>query len=152
MKFDSSGIPYNAPLSAAEKIQLASGLFPSGEANYFDFSQDRSLYQGSGINAVYPSPTGIQVQNGIFVDNDLEVSGLYPTYPPDVNPVEKSGIFDFENLASRFSNVSQVSGLKIESFDIFNPYIHYYRVESQPVKIPYISTYKLSTVYDPYKR
>lgn len=157
MKFDDNGIPYNAPLSASEKFQYPSGFLPSGEANYFDFAQDRSYHKTSGINAIYPSPTGIPVQNGIFVKpkvgGGFEASGIYPTYPQDVDPVEKSGIFDFENLSSRFSNVSQVSGLKIESFEIFNPYIHYYRSsKKEVVRIPYISTYKLSVSFDPYKR
>lgn len=155
MKFDNNGIPYNAPLSAVEKTQYPSGLLPSGEANYFDFSQDRSYHDGSGINAIYPSPTGV-VQNGIIVKPKIgggfEASGIYPTYPSDANPVEKSGIFDFQNLDSRFSNVSQVSGLKIESFEIFNPYVHYYRVKNKQVEIPYVSTYRLGVEWNPYTR
>jgi hypothetical protein len=131
-----SGIPYNTSLTSDQKKQLPSGLLPSGEANYYDFTQDK--YRPSGINSEYPFPN--------------VVSGLYPTYPPNVNPVERSGIFNYDGLVSRFTNVSQVSGLKIESFDIFNPYIHYYRVNDIAVKIPYVSTYKISISYDPYKR
>ena len=126
------GIPYNAPLTESQKQQLPSGLIPSGEANFFDFSQ-------SGINNIYPSPSNFN-------------SGIYVTYPKDANPIERSGIFNSDGLISRFSNVNQVSGLKIESFEIFNPYIHYYRVKDNPIKIPYTSTYKVSVSYDPYKR
>lgn len=139
-----NGIPYNAPLTNGQKIQYPSGILPSGEANYYDFTQDK--YRPSGINAEYPYPN-LTIQNGTFVP-----SGFYPTYPPNVNPVEKSGIFNYDGLVSRFTNVAQVSGLKIESFEIFNPYIHYYRVDDNVVKIPYISTYKVSVSYDPYKR
>lgn len=136
-----SGIPYNAPLTSEQKVQLPSGLLPSGEANYYDFSQDRAYYNGSGINHIYPSPSDFS-----------EESGIFKTYPSSATPIERSGIFNFDNLNSRFSNVSQVSGLKLESFEIFNPYIHYYRIDNKPVKIPYISTYKVSIGYDPYKR
>lgn len=133
-----SGVPYNAPLTSEQKKQQPSGLLPSGEANFFDFSQ-------SDINSIYPHPSGTVV-NGVFVP-----SGFFPTYPNAANPVEKSGIFNYDDLSSRFSNVSQVSGLKIESFEVFNPYIHYYRVDNTPVKIPYVSTYKVSINYNPYQ-
>lgn len=152
MKIDSSGIPYNAPLSIIEKIQLPSGLLPSGEANFYDFLQNEKPYNlGSGINNVYPFPINSIVVSGI------KVSGLFSTYPPTVNPVEISGIFNYDGLVGKFSNVSQVSGLKIESFDIFNPYIYHYKVFDEDdnlreIKIPYISTYKVSLSYDPYKR
>jgi hypothetical protein len=136
-----SGVPYNAPLTSGQKQQLPLGLLPSGEANYYDFNQDRSYHGGSGINYLYPSPSGFN-----------QASGVIRTYPPNVNPVEQSGIFSYNELSSAFSNVSQVSGLKIESFDIFNPYIHYYRIDNQPVKIPYVSTYKVSINYNPYQR
>ena len=131
-----SGIPYNTSLTSEQKRQLPSGLLPSGEANFYDFTQDK--YRPSGINSEYPFP-------------DVP-SGLYPTYPPNVDPIERSGIFNYDGLISRFSNVAQVSGLKIEGFEIFNPYIHHYRVNNTAVKIPYISTYKISISYDPYKR
>lgn len=141
MKFDGNGIPYNAPLSAAEKTQLPSGLLPSGEANYFDFVQ----YIGNGINKAYPSP------NVAVIDGAIE-SGLLRSYPSSVFGVEKSGIFNYNELTGKFSNAVEANKLKIESFSIFNPYILHYRVDDTTVRIPYTSTFKVSISYDPYIR
>ena len=137
-----SGIPYNAPLTNEQKKQLPSGILPSGEANYYDFAQS-----SKPLNETYPSPTGTAI-SGIVP----ALSGFFPTYPKNANPIEKSGIFNYDNLVGKFSNVNQVSGLKIESFEIFNPFILHYQLNNKVVKIPYISTYKVSTGYNPYSR
>jgi hypothetical protein len=142
MIIDNQGIPYNAPLTDEQKKQFPSGILPSGEANYYDFTQS-----SKPLNETYPSPTGTAI-SGIVP----ALSGFFPTYPKNANPIEKSGIFNYENLVSRFSNVNQVSGLKIESFELFNPVILHYQLNDKVIKIPYISTYKVSISYDPYLR
>lgn len=142
MIIDNQGIPYNAPLTNEQKKQFPSGILPSGEANYYDFAQN-----SKPLNETYPSPTGTAI-SGIVPT----LSGFFPTYPKNANPIEKSGIFSYDNLVGKFSNVNQVSGLKIESFELFNPVILYYQLNGKAIKIPYISTYKVSISYDPYLR
>lgn len=126
--------------------QLASGMiFPSGEANFYDFAQDHSYHKGSGIN-----------RNLSYIDKSGE---LYETYKVNESGLaERSGIFSFNKLISTFSNSS---GTVIPD-DIYldNPYVHYYPdsknktnfKKNSPFYIPYISSYKVSIVYDPYKR
>lgn len=109
-------IPSIVPLTSEQKAQLKpSGILPSGESNFYDYSQ--KMPETSGVS----------------------------------NP-DESGIFHYNELVSSFSNVSEVSGLKANDFEIFNNYIHYYpKPEDQsPVKIPYVSTYKVSILFDPY--
>ena len=107
-------IPSIVPLTDEQKIQLKpSGIMPSGESNFYDYSQKMPETSGS--------------------------------YHPD-----ESGILHYNGLVSSFSNVSEVSGLKANDFEIFNDYIHYYPSDDKPVKIPYTSTYRVSTIFDPY--
>ena len=110
-------------------------IFPSGEANFYDFTQDHSNNDGSGINVP-------------FVDHG---SGVIATYGPDSNPVETSGILAASGLATAFSNSQEVSQTQITNFTIFNNYIHNTSgVSGLPVLIPYLSTYTVSLKYDPY--
>lgn len=131
-------------LTDAQK-KLASGmLFPSGEANYYDFSQDHSYHSGSGINIKYTPTSG----------------ELYETYPPNSSGIaERSGVFSYVNLISKFSSGS--GNLPIDDFSLYNDYIHYYN-KNEPTsknikknlefRVPFVSSFKASVVFDPYKR
>jgi len=121
-------------------------LIPSGRSNFFDYSQHQDNNGGSGINSIYPSPSDFSMQ-----------SGLIKTYPTTIQAKESSGIFSYYNLSSRFSNAqSTQSGV---DFYGLNDYIHYFPKSfndddssNSNVNIPYISTYKVSTPYNPYGR
>lgn len=115
-------------------------LVASGESNFYDHLQDRELNGGSGINASFPNPSNA-------------ISGVYQTYASSAQIPNQydSGIFNFNYLASQFSNANTID-ITISDFDTFNPYIHYYRTNNQPVEIPFISTYRVSVVYNPYRR
>lgn len=138
----------NLPLTPGQKLTASGILLPSGESSYYDFSQDYSYHDGSGINVLYPSP--------------YFVSGLLATLPPSggnttggTNGVGSGNIFNYGGLTGLFSNAeaSLVSG--INDFTIFNAYIHYYTIPTitvtgaanQTVFIPYISDY---TVVPPF--
>lgn len=131
------------PLSNTQK-QLASGMiFPSGEANFYDFAQDHSYHRGSGINVKYVRTSG----------------ELLYTYPPNSSGIaERSGIFSFNGLISQFS--SSNGQVTPDDFSLYAPYVHYYpdRKKSSNFKqdaafyIPFVSSFKVSTIYDPYKR
>lgn len=67
-------------------------------------------------------------------------------------------IFNYNKLSSIFSNASQVASFKEETFE-FSPYIHYYPKNDAPdtaslddfsLKIPYISSYDINKLYNPY--
>ncbi len=128
------------PLTSGQRVQLVSGVLPSGEGGYVDFAQ-----QGSGINASF----------------NYDSSGILLTYPPaSGHPVDsgrESGIFHFNELLSQFSNASEIKVDQIEDFTIFNPYVHHetlpttYDLEYRdPIEIPYISTYDLVIEFNPY--
>ena len=165
--------PYTkTPLTKEEKSlpigQLPSGVLPSGEANFFDIAQHHEHNEGSGINAVFPSPSG-------FIVSGPGQSGVYQTYGPNPNleVVDKSGIFSYNNLVGVFSNGTQsrnASGLidfsfggisagSVTDFTGFNNYVHYYGRPTSPgainpgfipIKIPYISDVTIAVEYDPY--
>ena len=149
-------------------LYLTSGILPSGQENYFDPRQDPDNNAGLSMNAFYPSPAN---KDGTFTG-----TGLLMTYPPwwfsthpsgydpelrDILGISKdSGILHYENLVGKFSNVSKVSGIATQDFNIFNPYIHYYpkntkitnanKSEDSPVLIPYVSDYEIVQPINPY--
>ena len=164
--------PYTkTPLTEAEKVlkpNLPSGMLPSGEANFFDVAQHHEHNDGSGINAIFPSPSG-------FIVSGPGQSGAYQTYGPNSGlvVVDTSGIFSYNNLSGVFSNGTQsrnASGLidfsfggisagSVTDFTGFNNYVHYYGIGTPstaiisgiiPVKIPYISDVTVASGYDPY--
>lgn len=115
-------------------------ILPSGKAHFFDTAQSYINNSGSGINSVYPSPSGFS-----------EFSGVYKTYGPNagLGELDTSGIFQFNHNSGIFS-----SGLIVHSgiSTIFNPYIHYYAaIGLGSVRIPYVSSYTVSSGYNPYK-
>ena len=113
-------------------------VLPSGEGNYFDFSQHQSVNAGSGIN--FP-----------FVQ-DTSGSGLIATYGPNGSPVEKKNTFSPYGLAVPFSNSQAAAVTQIDDFTIFNDYVHYETgVASAAVQIPFLSTYTVAINFDPYK-
>lgn len=150
-------------------LYLTSGILPSGQENYFDISQDFENNGGLAINSFYPSPVD---QNGVFTGTGLLVT--YPPwwftthpsgYTPEIRKIlgilRQSGILNYQDLIGIFSNVSSVSGIPIQDFSIFNPYIHYYpsympitnddKIYNFAVSIPYISDYEMAELYDPYE-
>lgn len=160
--FDQDGIPENRPLSNEQKsLDLKanpSGVIPSGEANFYDFYQSHIYHKGSGINVYYPHPTG---KTPLEFD---PISGIIRTYPSDNGKYSyaESGILNYSNLSSIFSNAIAISGNNIQSFNISNPYIHYYpkNTGAKPdnnnnvVEIPFVSSYKeTNTLFSfyPYK-
>lgn len=144
----------NLPLTSGQK-QLPSGaLLPSGEANFFDFSQSHENNSGSGINSLYPNPSG-----GIFTEEYWNISGIYKTYPENsgLTVVDTSGIFHYNGLSGVFSNGPQTRSSGINDFVIFNPYIHYYSqvgvaptFASAAIKIPFVSDYRIAYTFNPY--
>lgn len=148
-------------ITTEQKALLPGMILPSGEDNFFDFRQDYSARNGQGINTDYPNP--------FFGGSGNE---LLATNPPDsgrgitggVNGIGSGelGFLSYNNVSGLFSNAvgSLVSG--ITDFTIFNPYIHYYGVQTRnvrgvetvPVTIPYLSDYtaisgdRLFDVYD----
>ena len=130
----------NGPLTDAQKTLPSGAIFPSGEANFYDFLQSHENAGSSGINATFPSPSGFSSESGII-----------RTYGPDGSGVDTSGIFSSSNLSSRFSNSSRIDVNSITEFSIFNTYIHYGTgVDGGSIQIPYVSTYSVSVEYDPY--
>ena len=130
----------NEPLTDEQKVLGSGQVLPSGESNFYDYSQDRSYNNGSGINVNFPSPS-----------NFIDASGTIRTYPPNVNVVETSGIFAADNLKTAFSNSLDTVLSGITDFTIFNNYIHHTTgVNNTPIQIPYLSDYTISTGFNPY--
>lgn len=123
-------------------------VLPSSESNFFDSNQYHSVNDGSGINAIFPSP----------------ISGyaVYGTYGP-YSLVSGNSIFGYNDLDSRFSSASGYS-LR-NNFNSFNDYIHYYpkkiddlddindnnKGKNKQLQIPYVSSFKYSIYsFNPY--
>lgn len=133
------------PLTNEQKVLPSGALLPSGEANFFDFRQDRSNRNGQGIDTDYPNPFFAGSGRALLATNPT-LSGIITS---GLIGGGEQGIFSYNNLSGQFSNAvgSLVSG--ITDFTIFNPYIHYYGVQVRnvrgneiiPVTIPYLSDY-----------
>lgn len=163
-------------------LQGGTGVFTG---NFADYHQDRDFsgndedlknlgtllnnFGGNGINKYYTSPSEYTYGN----NNNGKLngpSGILITYPPHLNSPEwttyngskGSGIFNFKEFLSQFSNAPSTRIYSIElnqdDVDIFSPYIHYYSYEPEPnlsldnsVKIPYLSDLVPTTnVWDRY--
>ena len=111
------------PLTSGQKVQLVSGVLPSGESSFFDNRQLHSQrqetinFKGSGINAPFPYPnqstknefkftTNLNPFSEMFSDEWWAASGIIKTYPADVvgytfeNPAmnaQESGIFHWNS-------------------------------------------------------
>lgn len=103
------------PLTSGQKVQLVSGVLPSGESSFFDNRQLHS--RGSGINTPFPYPnqstknefkftTNLNPFSEMFSDEWWAASGIIKTYPADVvgytseNPAmnaQESGIFHWNS-------------------------------------------------------
>ena len=130
----------NSPLTNEQKVLGSGQVLPSGESNFYDFSQDYSYNNGSGINANFPSPSDF--------NHD---SGTIRTYGAEGNIVEKSGVFSASNLEIPFSNATTAGVSGITDFTIFNNYIHNQLSNNDTVvQIPFLSTYKVSEGFNPY--
>lgn len=165
--FYNEGLGPQIPLSEVQRALGPSGVLPSGEANSFDFRQ-----QGSGINQDYPYPN-LTTSDDLAFESDADratfpdafsdewwaASGVVKTYPESSGALaddeRESGIFHFQQLLSRFSNASEVSGNQIDDFTIFNSYIHHQRLPANnnnapAIQIPFVSTYSLSIDWNAY--
>lgn len=140
----------HTPLTDEQKALPSGALLPSGEHFFADSSQAYGS-DGSGINSVFPSPTN----SDSYWDN----SGVFKTYGVNENLIvsNSSGLFNYNDLSGVFSNAptTRISG--IYSFTLFNPYIHHYHKSTpsninttQAVKIPFVSDYTVSVVYNTY--
>jgi len=137
------------PLTEAQKALPSGMLLPSGEASFYDLSQNHDS-DGSGINASFPNPT--------FSDGYWDESGIFKTYGPNTGlTVKQSGLFNYDGLSGVFSNGPATRESGITDFTLFNPYIHYQSRSTPnnisttvPVKIPFISDYTISITYDVY--
>ena len=131
-------------------------ILPSGESNFFDYSQI------SPINKQYPSPR-LLGSDFYFLNSGVIYSGIYQTLPSGAPSPETTGIFHYSGFNSLFSNYSQHQ--RVNDFQIFNPYIHYYPKdveildtldednmgEDQKLEIPYISSYRINILpFNPY--
>lgn len=137
---EGSDCPQNfAPLSTEQKKQLEpSGILPSGESNFFDFTQHHNHNNGDGINSKFPDPDSFDSSSGVlktYAKTEFEQSE------------SDNNIFNYTGLVNngQFSSASQV--IQIVDFNIFNPYIHLYG----NIQIPYLSSYKVSSPYNPYE-
>ena len=131
----------NQPLTSGQKVLPSGALIPSGEANFYDFRQEPLYNGGSGINASYPNPSTFN-----------PASGALATYGSTGSPTDTSGVFAYNNLQGPFSGSGDVPITRISDFTIFNNYIHYASgVGGEAIKIPYTSTYTVSTRFDPYR-
>jgi|SRR5210317_1565325 hypothetical protein len=115
------------PLTSGQRVQLISGVLPSGESVFFDNRQLHG-FSGSGINVPYPypnqstkndfkfttnlNPSGLSNSgedsqfSEMFSDEWWAASGIIKTYPADVvgytsgNPAmnaQESGIFHWDS-------------------------------------------------------
>jgi hypothetical protein len=159
--FYDEGIGPSLPLSQAQRAQGPSGVLPSGEGGGFDFAQ-------SGINSPFPYPNENTPENLAFSDGATradfpdqfdsdwwDVSGVIKTYGPEEGQLADSGVFNFNELLSQFSNSQEVSDQQITDFTIFNSYVHHQTLpandrNSTKIEIPYLSTYSVSIDFNAY--
>lgn len=159
--FYDEGIGPSLPLSAVQRAQGPSGVLPSGESGGFDLAQ-------SGINAPFPYPNENTAEDLAFSDGATradfpdqfsdgwwDASGTIRTYGPEEGQVAESGVFNFNELLSQFSNSQEVSVNQITDFTIFNSYIHHQVLpandeKATKIEIPYLSTYSVSIDFDAY--
>lgn len=144
-------VPTNFLLTQIQKQQkVPSGILPSGQENYFDTIQDPDNNAGFPINAFYPSPAS----NGTFTGTGLLATYAPTGYPQEIQyrlgQLKESGILNFYELFSLFSNSQLAALYQVSDFNIFNPYVHYYSNESLPVLIPYVSDYEIVSPISPY--
>lgn len=135
-------------------IPPSSILLPSGYSNFFDTTQ--YTYD---INTKFPSP---DPKNQSIVPNNVLVSGIYKTYPKDVDVVASGRKYDLFQPSGLNNLLSNHSGIYVltTNLGVFNSYIHYYGLNnddmdgksSQRIEIPYVSTFKVSLGFDPYPR
>lgn len=139
-------------------------ILPLTESNFADPLQGtdfRYALRPSGINSVFPSPTGFKV-------DQPEQSGVYKTDPPaeSDNATTAASLvagdrseFESVGLVNQFSNgyASLLNG--IADFTAYNTYIHYYPEAAPstsidpnpvPIRIPYVSDYTISQDVDYY--
>ncbi len=112
-------------------IPPSSILLSSGQSNFFDYNQFHN-----DLNNKFPDPKTY-----------IDASGLYKTYPSGTFTVYNSGILHASGLITPFSSSSGIY-VTITNLNVFGDYIHYYN----NIRIPFVSTYKVSPGFDPYPR
>ena len=138
------------PLTEEQKALPSGMVLPSGEGNYFDYSQHNIYNAGSGINFPFTQ--------------DTSGSGLIETHGPQGAAVEADSAFSSYGLATPYSNSQAAAVTQIDDFTIFNSYVHHYTTrpldlgpDGSPVlgefaiQIPYLSTYTVALKFDPYQ-
>lgn len=169
--FYDNGLGPNLPLPVSQQVIPISGVLPSGESNSFDPTQYHDLRfeatgaKGSGINFPFPYPnqntnSKYKTDGNSYTTEWWETSGILKTYPPNsnvqlVDEQKQSGVFHYNLSRGRFSNGEDVKSKQIDDFNIFNQYIHHQLMPSNlekgnAIKIPYVSTYRLSIDWNPY--
>jgi hypothetical protein len=163
--FSDAGIGPKLPLDESQRVQMVSGVLPSGESGGLDFIQ-----YGSKINDQFPYPNLSTQENRAFTNGESremfpdkfsdewwDASGILDTSPEDsgvlFDPKNESTIFHFNGSVSRFSNGEEVKSNQISDFKIFNPYIHHELSSGKnkrAVEIPFISTSTISLDFRPY--
>jgi len=103
-------------LGSGDKVITSGQFLPSGDSNFFDFYQDHSYHDGSGINHIFPeyNPHGTCLIKDYLVDGEkfpYESSGtLQTSYADDYSfhEVRESGIFHYQKESGEFSNAPHV--------------------------------------------
>jgi hypothetical protein len=123
------------PLTSGQRVQLVSGVLPSGESALFDNRQLHSVrseapgFKGSGINAPFPYPNSSTKAEFAFVTGEdaallpdkfsedwWDASGILKTYPASASTLidsqQQSGIFHWN---SDEADVTQPSPEQVET-------------------------------------
>lgn len=135
----------HTPLTDAQKQVLPYQTLPSGEANFYDESQNPGPGdKGSGIIASFPSPIGFSTPpSGTIATSGAQGNIIeQPPYPAPLGLLSPwSNAID--HIPKRLDETIQGGSTTGE----FNTYIHYVPiidtstspVTTEPVEIPYIS-------------
>lgn len=161
--FYDEGLGPLLPLTSGQKVQYVSGVLPSGESNSFDFRQSGVVFpypnQGTEDEYAFTSDVNPEDFPDQFSSGWWDASGILKTYGEAPSGLRESGIFNFHDLISRFSNATEVDVTEIEDFEIFGSYIHHERlpsnaklgtVNSNSGVIPFLATSRAVIDFDAY--
>ena len=128
------------PLEGMRDAYISGQVLPSAEAGLFDFAQHHSHNDGSGINAIYPSPSGFYDENQATIITDGEATRT--------NNVDETGVFHYDGLTGTLHN----TGIEpaVMDFNIFNSYIHHDSSEEGFIAIPYVSDFTVNAIIQVY--
>ena len=123
------------PLSGIRDAYISGQVLPSAEAGLFDFAQHHNHNDGSGINAIYPSPSGFYDENQATIITDGEATRT--------NHADESGVFHYDGLTGILHN----TGIEpaVMDFNIFNSFIHH-----ENIAIPFVSDFTVNQILESY--